>query len=327
MTKLKHERLDLSSQINYLKESLLKLPGSDWFNKSILETRIQELEERLSTLPVVDNSIVRAHVVLTFKGQPVRDTSGIEIDFASKALSVFDEVVASFANDLLDDNNQLGRTANRAANKLFVTARALGSFGFVLEEMPEPADSQGIMDEDKRSIVAQAVDETTRILSSIEKTEEDEALFGECASKASLKTINKIKEYLDLLTRKKAVFTLKSNDKFRVEYRSTDAIVRASTRLCEHRLIETEKNAVGYIRFLDHSRRFELTFTQPNEGFQEQWVSGKISSFVSAEQLAHLDALLLAKTPIEVFLTERMVTGKIKETRTYRLDRWVGMSD
>jgi hypothetical protein len=121
------------------------------------EQRRDALLEELEILQARHNTC--AEVALLFEGAPVKGSEEIRLDFATKILDNYQQVVATLvaerAGAQLGARGQLPRSFT---SKLFIRDMLRGSVGFLLEE-PEPAQTQLLA-----SVLKEAVDETTQVL-------------------------------------------------------------------------------------------------------------------------------------------------------------------
>jgi hypothetical protein len=99
-----------------------------WKNRAAaLKDEIAEVRERVSNT---------ASIALLFDGEPVSGSREIRLDFATKALQDYQELVSVAFSDqaYAGGVSSKGRLKGRDSSRLFIQELVRGSFGFILEE-------------------------------------------------------------------------------------------------------------------------------------------------------------------------------------------------
>ena len=122
--------MSVASEIAQLEDLLLSLPEDMVIERMGLKSRLERIRARIEggRRPSAPK---KAYV--TFRGKPVRDSSGIAAGFGAKALSAFSDAVMMAAAGASGELGERGRMPDRGINEPFVTGFATGSFGFDLE--------------------------------------------------------------------------------------------------------------------------------------------------------------------------------------------------
>jgi hypothetical protein len=122
------------SSVNFLLEEANSY--GDFIGANQFDYKKKELEAKLSELAL--HTEVNASVALFFGGKPVLGSTGINADFAGKALSDFQDIINKISASLeLGKLGSRGKTALIKNSQLMVTQIARGSFGFVLDEISD----------------------------------------------------------------------------------------------------------------------------------------------------------------------------------------------
>jgi hypothetical protein len=149
------------------------------------EQRRNALLEELEILQTRHDT--HAEVALMFEGGPVKGSEEIRLDFATKILDNYQQVVATLvaerAGAELGARGQLPRSFT---SKLFIRDMLRGSVGFLLEE-PQPAQSQFVA-----SVLKDAVDEATHVLQDLSSY--DVERFYARLQKLSPRTVGAVKK-------------------------------------------------------------------------------------------------------------------------------------
>lgn len=116
--------------------------------KALLE-EIESLQSRHET---------NAEVALMFGGQPVHGSEEIRLDFATRVLDSYQQIVATLAAERAGaELGARGRLPQAFSSRLFIRDMVRGSVGFLLEET-KPSQNMLIP-----SFLKEAVNETTKV--------------------------------------------------------------------------------------------------------------------------------------------------------------------
>ena len=305
------ERAATAAELSQVRTMLTDRAKESPIARLSLEARMSDLEKHLQAIP--DDGIQRARVELTFRGAPVHATQGVEARFAAGALDKYDKAVALAAASMSQKVKNDGRIPGRESNKLFITDRALGSFGFVLEEIPSEMsgpDSQHELVFEKKSLVCRAAEQTDAILLACEGSDEE---LAEAASQVDRRTIVAIRDFLNEIGQHDACFTMRTDDRD-VGFSDVASVRSAAERLDEKNISESDTEVIGFLWFLPAKRTFEI---QPEIGGDV--IYGKIDPDMTDEQIGEMNILLGKKATFTLHVTK---VGHVRVATRYRLLRW-----
>ena len=195
---------------------------------------------------------------LTFAGDPVVGSQALRADFAAPALQAFEKAVIALAAAKERPLASRARLPGRTHNKLFVTAIAHGSFGFVLEELDEDAGQQGTLDfdRDEPSPLAAAMRDAQAILESSRAADDD---LADSLVDVDPRAITLLRGFTETLMRHRALCSLLVGQR-RFRFTSHDEVERAYARLGEDNIQHERQVAVTgrLLGFLPESRMFEI---------------------------------------------------------------------
>lgn len=122
----------IKSQIIEL-ENLLSFTSNDPFMSKSLSKKIGVLKDRIASL---SEEIKEAKVSLLFSGNAVLGSKGIKIDFLSKVLKPFQELVKTETTKIkYGIVGKRGKTKDINDAELYLTALPTGSFGVQLTQL------------------------------------------------------------------------------------------------------------------------------------------------------------------------------------------------
>jgi hypothetical protein len=275
------EQQRLSAELAAINALLASAPANDFAGKIGLEYQREELAARLA---LVEQRVDRAaRVILTFGGQPVLGSAGIEATFAATAIGTFQDIVTkTWGRETSGGLSQFGPVPDSSDARLHVTSLVHGSFGFLLEEMT--VGGEPMFD----STVKQAADTVADLLGSF--GDENEEQFATTIEAISSRVFSSVKQFFKCVHGEKATFRLIEGNKDKTF--NEDAVERAWQRI-EHSDVEESRPfmtglLMGIIPF---GRRFEF---QPDNG---TLIRGKISD-------------TLGQTYLERISTEPFSAGK-----------------
>jgi hypothetical protein len=214
------------------------------------EQRRTELEAQIQALR--NANITEASVRLYFKGAPVIDSRGIEAGFAGKALGDFQEIISrQFAKSELGSLGERGPVPLKDATALMVTGVALGSFGFLLDEIP---DQPQMLD----TVLKETLGEVMDIIDAAGS--DNDVNFEGAAEEIDSRTLIALRQFfIDLDSNKATIRFVSDLRDFSLD---EGAIHRARIRTEATQIEETDTEKSGIlIGFLPEHRRFELQLT------------------------------------------------------------------
>ena len=217
------------------------------------EDRLESIDEEIAKLESEPKS--KANLALFFGGKPVVGSQGIRAEFASKALSGFQELISkAFATHEGFDMGERGRIPMRENSDLMVTGVVHGSFGFVMDEI-------SVQDELHQTPLKDVVKDVTRILHSAGSDLEEE--FEESSEKLDNRTLQALREFFSQLDSNHA--TLRVVEDENEIFLGEEHITRARERI-ENTRIEEEKSYLEgrFLGLLPESRKFDFELEDGN---------------------------------------------------------------
>ena len=306
------ERFAIAAELAAIEKMLFDLGEKSPIARVSLDERKTDLEAQLRAMP--DDGIQRARIELTFRGAPVHLTQGVEASFAANALEKYDKAIALAAASMSQKVKQGGRIPGRDSNKLFVTDRALGSFGFVLEEIPADEalnEAQPELGFENKSLIYKAVEQTEAVLRACNGTDEE---LVDAASQVDRRTIVAIRDFLEAIRAGDACFNMRCDDQV-TGFQDVASVAAAEERLDEKNISEAIVEVDGFLAgYLPGKRCFEI---QPLEG--GDLIYGKLDPELTDEKIKELNQLLSKQVHYQ-FLTTRV--GRVRFATRYRLVNW-----
>lgn len=228
--KLEGDRLQ--AEFSSLSRMLAELGERDVVMRLGLEDRLIELRAELDELGHGGGELASA--ALFFGGAPVIGNRGIESEFGSRALSIFQDLVAKQLAHETGGLGQRGIVPNKGAAKLHITDVVRGSFGFVLEEI----DSQTPLID---SSLKESVDHVSDLIAAF--GEDDEERFQATVSETDERVLSTAKTFFEHMRQAGATFRLVNGEKDRVL--SALAIARAENRATTTSVGDDEERIEG----------------------------------------------------------------------------------
>lgn len=273
----------LTSERAELDSLLSDIPETRVLERIGLKSRRDEIEALLEGVrPLRDPVRTR----LTFKGRPVVESQGIFVRFGASAVAAFSEAVAAIGASAGHVLGSRGKLPSRDDYRMLITATAVGSFGFELEEVPQANES--LLDE--RSPVHRALLETRTILEATLGSDDD---LTEAISDSEPRAIEALRKFLSELESQEAVFAMEFADQ---AFRFTDVpqLRRSFDRLKQDNIHESEESLVGTFQgVLPVRRTFEFKRSEDGE-----IISGRVSSEI--ESPAEINQILDQAVSIRV---------------------------
>lgn len=238
----------LTAQLAAVNALLESAPLTDYIGRISLESRREEIRGKLAQLGQVEDR--QARVVLSFGGQPVVGSAGIQASFVSSAIGSFQEIMTrTWGVEHGGAVAARGPIRNEEQSQLHVTEIMHGSFGFLLEEL----DAQG--EPLFPSALKQAADTVADLIGSFADANEER--FTAMIEEINPRVFISVKKFFNAVYQDKAVFRLVEGD--RDERFDEEAVARAWQR-AEHSRIDQEQIKVeGHLLgLIPLGRRFEF---------------------------------------------------------------------
>ncbi|MDI9349228.1 MAG: hypothetical protein QM537_04415 [Candidatus Symbiobacter sp.] len=282
----KIERDYLQSRIGAVQAMLNNLDANDRISRIGLTEHLEELKAELAAMPDL-RFPESVSVALFFSGKPVIGHQGIESDFASKSLSFFQGIVTAIKADLSGEIvHERGKMRNSQESALHITGTIPGSFGFLLEEMPEQLPLS-LLKGETVSPLQSTVDKTINALSVLAKGKDEEA--ESIIHDVNQRAFNHVKDFIELMHSKEANFRLVSGEKDQSFLKSE--IERAYLRLNQSQVDENEGVfTVTLDGFLPNFHEVDFKFDGENNP-----IRGKVSSELDQDMLVQYNISYLRK--------------------------------
>lgn len=235
----------IKSQIIEL-QNLLSFADNDPFMFKSLSKKIDTLKQKLENL---NEDVQDAKVSLLFSGDAVLGSQGIKIDFLSKILKPFQELVKVETAKL-----KYGVIGKRGKNKdvddaeLYLTALPTGSFGVELRQL----NRNNIFSENE-------VDNAIKnVIHLIDYTTKSDETFEEIVSSTPTRSLNNLKQFLKEIDNENSILKFeKGTESFEI---ATENIHKGFERINSAITEEELLNVKGILRgVLLDSSKFEFT--------------------------------------------------------------------
>lgn len=294
----------LRSEIGELQRIADGYPEEYAIGKYSLEKRIEHLKTEL--LELEDSPEVYASAAVIFGGRPVFGSLGVEADFGPKAITDFQNIVATLNAERQGELKTRGPLPGKEDSKLYVTNALHGSFGFELHELNDGAGDLF------RTPLSEVVDKVMDIVVAAAKGEEE---FDEAIADISSRVLSHVGAFLKRVNQAEATLRLIIGD--REKQFSRTEIETASVRATATELDEESETKLGILEgVLPESRHFEF---RTNEGL----VKGIVDRDLPSETLVEWNRQFAGEECIARWVTKairRHGDTKVK----YRL---LGLSD
>jgi hypothetical protein len=292
----------LSAQLASIEALLASAPATDYVGRISLESRRDEIRAQLTELGQIEDR--QARVVLSFGGQPVVGSAGIQASFVSSAVGSFQEIVTRMWG--VEHGGAVaarGPIRNEEYSQLHVTQIMHGSFGFLLEELDPRGEPLF------PSALKQAADTVADVIGSF--ADANEARFAATIEEINPRVFISVKKFFNTVYQDRAVFRLVEGD--HDERFDEEAVARAWQRVenskVDQEQIKVEGRLLGLIPI---GRRFEFI---PNVG---EVIKGKVGT-----ELSHNYIERIANEPF--YLTKRW-SGLVDKRLVERPDGAVSVS-
>ena len=196
----RNEYFSLMSEKNTLAGLIEKTPDALEYRlqKMSLSSRLNKIECKLKNINQ-DFLYSPSPLKITFRGAPVLGTTGISSLFGTSAVKLLTDAINGIIKSL-----HFGRSEN--AN-LMITGIAKGSFGFILEDLGNQSISFIPEDEKSTYIAINKLQDVLNAASNSDKTELLENIID-----LDLNTINKIKDFVEVLDKNEAICSMNFSD-------------------------------------------------------------------------------------------------------------------
>ena len=288
----RQERIQLLAERTTVERLLAEVPPEDVIDRWSLESRIWSIDAELAAAGPPGREPATAR--LTFAGPPVVDRHGISAEFAAKAMTRFTDAVAKVAAGLRGPLAAMGPVPNRDEAQLLITGKAVGSFGFELEErLGGPTLLEDETD------VSQAIGLTSKLLEGTLGTDDD---LADSVLAVEPRAVVAVREFLNVLLANGATCPLRFKDK-EFRFRDVQQVKLGARRLEQDNLQREDARLVGeFVGVLPKGRAFEFKLAESAE-----IVRGRVGSTITDPDI--INNHLHQKTTIDV-LSTRVGAGK-----------------
>lgn len=305
----------LLAEIAEIEAMLAKTPSEYALALQSLNGRRLDLQARLTQLQ--SSGVNKARVELTFKGRPVHSSEGIFASFAGKVLETYERAISLLQANLTRRLQASGRIPGRGPSRLMITDRALGSFGFVLEEILQQEDGtiqrDALLTEvDRKTAMTRATEQAEAILRASQASDDD---LAEAASETDRRTLHALRDFLIVVAEGGAHFRHKSDTGSGVVFTDAAAVAASAERLSDDNIEESTDNLAGILDGIMPGRRWFEFIADGDLGR----ISGKIDQSIDDEAVTGLKQHMDQRLRITVHVTR---VGHGRSARKYRLLAW-----
>ena len=265
----------LRGEIASLRELIGKSADRDPLGSRSLRKRLATLEAELEKIEAHQSR--SANVALIFDGSAVRGSSGIEADFAGKALVDYQELIAKHVAVSEGGLSERGRISDQVhrQSQMTITGLVHGSFGFVLEE--DNSEQLGMFE----SPANIAVKSVTELLKDV--TAAQDGAFDARLQDLDARIFQALKKFVGHLYR--ADSTLKVAEEERELKLDKESVERAFQRVSRVEIEEFEETFEGeLLGLVPVQRRFDFRRNDTGEVLQ-----GRVAPTLSADYLERID--------------------------------------
>ena len=236
-----------ASQIGTLEHLLQGIPDSRAIERIGLQSRLDRIRKRLDGVPVPPRP---KQLYVSFNGQPVVGSYGINANFAGNAINIFTDTFRATTASLTGELTDRGQISRRPLSQLLITGAANGSFGFLMEIPLPEADPYGFSYPEEAFNLLQELLRAT-------KDGDDEALSAAMVT-LHPRAVHTVAAFLNFLRKQKAQFATnyRGNE---VRFDTDAEIADAATRLANSNTqIQTDDVIGTVISVIPHTRSFRL---------------------------------------------------------------------
>lgn len=287
----KLERDRLQAELATVSQMLDQFSDEDVVMRIGLEDRQNELRDAVAELEA-EGPDRTASTALYFGGRPVIGSRGIESEFGSRAVAMFQDLVAKqFAHET-GGLGQRGIVPNKAATRLHITNVVRGSFGFMLEEL----SSQDPLFE---TALKDSVDHVSNLIAAF--AEDDEDRFEIAVAEVDERVLATTKDFFGHMRQAGATFRIVTGERDRSM--SADDIERAERRATTTTISDGEENILGVFSVATpegHQLEFR---TDTVRGL----IRGRVTSALSAAEIVQMNKDWLEKPAIGTFKVRKVM--------------------
>ena len=259
-----HEYRFLLTERHELRNMLAHVPESAILDRMSLQDRLQEVEAELEAYDGYSPHIMSVN--LTFRGEPVFGSSGIQADFGLDAAKGFVQSVRLVGASFHGVLHSVGRVSNADDYSLMITGTAVGSYGFKIEPLSQQPAFEG-----ERAPVEVAISRVKDVLKASVASDEDlmEAIDG-----VDIRALTGLSNFLKTVADGGAVCSLSLGEEV-FSFDDVDQIRRSQNRLSSD-IIEEEVTMAGKFKGffpLQPRGQFEIARVDSNFGERE---SGRV---------------------------------------------------
>jgi hypothetical protein len=260
------------------------------------EQRRKELLEEIEAL--TSSPDVHAEVALLFAGNPVHGSEEIRLDFATRALDNYQQVVSVLAAERAGTAvGSRGRLPQSFSSRFFIREMIRGSVGFLLEEA-KPSQNALLV-----SPLKDAVRDTMQVLEDLSSSDVDR--FNSRLQKLGPRAVNAIKRMAKVLGDAGAEASIVNDEvELNLNRAKTEALI---TRLGEIDVQESRETMVGTLLGIFPERR-QYEFAPLDGGI----LHGPISEELDARYLADPTRLLLRPCTATFSILKTLRGGQIQ---------------
>lgn len=261
----------LRAELSTLNELLAETPEEAVIDRMSLESRKEDVEAELAAYPVPERWPLVGSI--TFRGDSVEGSRGIESGFGTSAFAEFADAVALAGASGVKELKYHGPIPDREDYSLLITGVGIGSFGFEFEEA-----GKRYLNASGPSPVEQGVEQVTAILkSSIGNPDE----LADAINDAHPRTLNKIRGFLKMMVDNQAVCAISFRDNS-FSFPNVDVVKQSLDNLGKKNIDESEGEVAGHFTgYLPEERLAEFV-DQETRGT----ITGRVSSAVpNAEEI------------------------------------------
>ncbi len=273
--KLEYERS--MADLTAIEKLISNVDKNDALARLGLESRLNELKGKVARLAEFAGSEL-ASAAIYFGGKPVISNKGIESNFASEIIEIFQDLVSKVMAETLGPLGSRGKVPKKELSKLHITDITRGSFGFVFEELDEQSY---LFDTGLKS----SVDTSLELIEAFVDADDEE--LQELLKSCDQRVVDSIESFFQVLDDNEARVRLVNEklDKSIYEPQIKLGLSRASSISYE----EGQKELVGKLTgAMSYEHSFEMLI-------DDNTVKGKISRGISAQEIEKWAKTLLGK--------------------------------
>ena len=289
LRKLQRDRLQ--AELSTVGRMLDQLSDEDVVMRFGLQDRQLELQEAVAQLGEAAPDRT-ASTALYFGGKPVIGTRGVESEFGSRAVTMFQDLVAKqFAHET-GGLGQRGIVPNKGAARLHITNVVRGSFGFVLEEL----DDQGpLLD----TALKDSVDHVSDLFAAF--CDDNEDRFEAAVAEVDERVLATTKDFFALMRQSGATFRMVTGERDRSML--ADEIERAERRATTTTVEDDDESIEGvFSSALPEGHQMEFR-TLSERGT----IRGRVARSYSAAEIVELNREWMEKPAIGQFKVRKVL--------------------